>query len=69
MPIFLQQEDQQQIWLYPHNVDNFVDNLLLDLKNMPDGLLKMYRVSEKLNHPNFQADDLHHEVAEPLRLF
>jgi putative SOS response-associated peptidase YedK len=69
MPIFLQQEDQQQIWLYPHNVDNNVDNLLVDLKNMPDGLLKMYRVSEKLNHPSFQADDLHHEVAEPLRLF
>jgi putative SOS response-associated peptidase YedK len=69
MPIFLQHESQQQEWLYPHNVDNFVDNLLLQFKNMPDGLLKMYRVNEKMNHPSFQADDIHQEVAEPLRLF
>ncbi len=69
MPVFLQHEDQQQEWLYPHNVDNFVDNLLLRFKKMPDDLLKMYRVSEKLNHSGFQSDDAHDEVKEPLRLF
>ncbi len=69
MPIFLNTENDRNDWIYPHNVDNQVDNYVNKWINMPDGLLKMYRVTDKLNKNNYDGDDIHDEVPEPLSLF
>lgn len=39
------------------------------LRPAADGLLSIYRVSEKLNAPGYDEPDLHEEVQEPPTLF
>jgi putative SOS response-associated peptidase YedK len=39
------------------------------LRPVADGALSMYRVSEKLNKPGYDAADLQEEVKDELRLF
>ena len=69
MPIFLNTQNDRNEWLYPHNVDNQVDNYVSKWVTMPDNLLKMYRVTDKLNKNDYAGDDIHNKVAEPLSLF
>jgi len=65
MPALLPNPDVQRAWLSPLPVDE----LLALLRPAPDGALRLYRVSEKLNRPGYDEADLHQEVPEPPTLF
>jgi putative SOS response-associated peptidase YedK len=65
MPVILTDETARALWLSEQPLDN-----VLSLLHPPaDGFLKMYRVTEKLNHPDYQGEDLHDPVAEEWSLF
>lgn len=65
MPLFFPNEAEQALWLSARS-----DEQLAALMRPPaDGLLHMYRVSEKLNTPTHDTPDLHQQVPEEARLF
>ena len=85
MPLFFEKNEAQARWLAPLSEAEVAEML----HPPADGLLRMYRVSEKLNapssapsavktlvgekasagKPNYDAADLHEEVADAWRLF
>lgn len=65
MPLFFEKNEAQTRWLSPLS-EAELDEML---RPPADGQLKMYRVSEKLNAPGYDAPDLHEEVADVWRLF
>lgn len=65
MPLILPSEAAQQKWL-----GNLSEESLVEMLAPPaDGLLDMYRVSERLNSTAVDDPTLHEEVADALRLF
>ncbi len=65
MPVLLPDAEAQRLWLSPLPLD-----AVLSLLHPPkDGLLSMYRVSEKLNKAGIEGPDLQVAVPEELRLF
>ena len=66
MPVILRTEAEREVWLAN---DTSEDTLLYMCQTPPDGLLKMYRVSEKVNSVKYDSVDLHKAVPEDLTLF
>lgn len=66
MPVILKTEEECAAWL---SGETPIDTLLYMCQAPPDGLLKMYRVSEKINSVKYDSVDLHREVTEDLTLF
>ena len=66
MPVVLKTEAERTVWL---SNDTSIEVLLSLCQTPPDGLLKMYRVSEKVNSVKYDEPDLHKEVPEELTLF
>lgn len=66
MPILLKTEAERVAWL---SNETPIDTLLYMCQKPPDGLLKMYRVSEKVNSVKYDAADLHQRVPDELTLF
>ncbi len=65
MPVLLPDAETQRLWLSPLPL-----NEVLSLLHPPqDGLLSMYRVSERLNKAGQDGADLQEKVAEELTLF
>ncbi len=65
MPVLLTCPEDQRKWLSELPLD-----AALDLLHPPaDGILSMYRVSEKLNTPGYDEADLHHQAPEQPTLF
>lgn len=65
MPVILTNKYDYEKWL---NSPNLEESLAM-LKTPEDGILKYYRVSEKVNSVKNDSPDLHHEIPEPLSLF
>lgn len=65
MPVIFPDAEAQRLWLS----DLPLDDVLSMLCPPADGLLSMYRISEKLNRPGHDAADLHEQVPEELTLF
>jgi putative SOS response-associated peptidase YedK len=65
MPAILATADMQQAWLAPLPLND----VLALLHPAPDGMLALYRVSEKLNRPGYDEPSLHTEVPEQPTLF
>ncbi|MEQ1744118.1 MAG: SOS response-associated peptidase [Saprospiraceae bacterium] len=65
MPALLPSPELQQAWLS----DLPIEEALALLRPAPDGVLALYRVSEKLNKPGWNSEELHREVPELLTLF
>ncbi|MEZ5057353.1 MAG: SOS response-associated peptidase [Saprospiraceae bacterium] len=65
MPVILNNKKQQDAWL----ADLPLEESLEILNTPPEGLLKMYRVSDKLNSPKNNSHDLHQELPEQPSLF
>ncbi len=65
MPLILPTEAAQQKWLGKLSEESLVEMLAPPA----DGLLDMYRVSERLNSTGVDDPTLHEEVADALRLF
>lgn len=66
MPVILSTEAEREAWL---SNETAIDTLLYMCQTPPNGLLQMYRVSEKLNSVKYDAADLHRAVPEDLTLF
>lgn len=66
MPVILKTEEERAAWL---SNQTSIDTLLNMCQRPTDGLLQMYRVSEKINSVKNNATDLHREVPEDLTLF
>lgn len=65
MPVIFTHLEEQERWLA-----DIPETAVLEMLHPPaDGLLRMYRVSEKLNSPGYDGADLHDPVAEPWVLF
>ena len=65
MPVLLLTAADRERWLS----DLPMPEVLVMLRPAPDHSLRLYRVSEKLNKPGYDAADLHQEEAEALTLF
>jgi putative SOS response-associated peptidase YedK len=65
MPVILPTKTAQKDWLK----DQPLDEVLEILQTPPDGLLKMYRVSQKVNSPKNNSHELHQELPEQPSLF
>lgn len=65
MPALLSSPDSISRWLG----DIPLDEVLALLRPAPDGMLDIYRVSEKVNGVQYNAPDLHTAVPEPPTLF
>ncbi|MEL6656983.1 MAG: SOS response-associated peptidase family protein, partial [Bacteroidota bacterium] len=66
MPVLLLNHEQQQQWLQELPLE---DTLEL-LQTPPDGILKHYRVSQRVNSVRNNGSDLHEAVNDdPLTLF
>ena len=65
MPVILATESEQEKWLSDLSEEE-ISNMLAP---PADGLLQMYRVSERLNGTAYDGPDLQEEVADTLRLF
>lgn len=65
MPVILPHRRDQEKWLQ----DQSLEEILAMLKTPEDGILEMYRVSEKVNSVKNNAPDLHQRISEPPTLF
>ena len=65
MPLILPTEAAQKKWLGKLSEESLVEMMVPPA----DGLLDMYRVSERLNSTGVDDPTLHEEVADALRLF
>lgn len=66
MPVILKTAEERAAWLTNETPEA---TLLYMCQTPPNGLLEMYRVSEKLNSVKYDAADLHRAVPEDLTLF
>ncbi len=66
MPVILKTAEERAAWL---SNDTPEAALLYMCQKPPNGLLQMYRVSEKVNSVKYDAADLHRAVPEDLTLF
>ncbi len=66
MPVVLQSEDDFEMWL---GKTTDLTKILKRCKKQSNGILSMYRVSEKLNSVKNNGPDLHKEVPKDLTLF
>jgi putative SOS response-associated peptidase YedK len=66
MPVILKTTEERAAWLSDETPEA---TLLYMCQKPPNGLLKMYRVSEKLNSVKYDGVDLHRAVPEDLTLF
>ena len=65
MPVLFTEKEEYKNWLSSEDL-----NETLDMLHPPkDGILKMYRVSEKVNSARNDSPELHHEIPEPPTLF
>ena len=65
MPLILPSKEMQEMWLSDMPAEKITDIL----QPPENGLLRMYRVSERLNSTAYDAPDLQEEVPDVLRLF
>lgn len=65
MPLVLPKPKDQQRWIADLNVEEVMDML----QPPPDGLLKKYQVSDRVNNVRNNTPDLHEKVGEQGRLF
>ena len=65
MPLILASAEAQVAWLS----DLSVEKITPMLQPPANGLLRMYRVSERLNGTSYDAPELQDEVPDVLRLF
>jgi putative SOS response-associated peptidase YedK len=65
MPVVLADKEQQKRWLETEDLDE----ALSLLQAPPEGLIKMYRVSEQVNSVVNNGPELQLEVPEPPTLF
>lgn len=65
MPMVLPEAEQQQQWISDLSVDEVMDML----QPPPDGILKKYQVSDRVNNVRNNTPDLHEKVGEQGRLF
>lgn len=65
MPVVLHSKKDREKWLQ----DQPLDDVLKILQTPSDGLLKMYRVSQKVNSPKNNSHELHQELPEQPSLF
>ncbi len=66
MPVILKTEEEHAAWL---SNETPLDTLLYMCQKPKDGLLQMYRVSEKINSVKYNGIDLHQAVPDDLTLF
>ena len=66
MPVILSDAAAQKRWL---SDDLPLNEALALLHPLQDGQLSLYRVSEKLNKPGYNAEDLHTPLPDELTLF
>lgn len=65
MPIIFFDREQQEKWLGELSLSD----ALSMLKTPPDDVLRIYRVSDKVNSVKNNSEDLHRQVPDPLTLF
>lgn len=65
MPVILHKREDQQKWLQ----DQPLEEVLEILKTPEDGILEMYRVSEKVNSVKNNSPDLHQRISDTPTLF
>jgi putative SOS response-associated peptidase YedK len=65
MPLVLPKPKDQQRWISDLSVEEVMDML----QPPPDGLLKKYQVSDRVNNVRNNTPDLHEKVGEQGRLF
>ncbi len=65
MPLILPDAAACEQWLF----EKSLPKVLQMMQPLQDGYLKMYRVSEMLNKPGYDQEDLHKEAPEPWLLF
>ncbi len=65
MPVLLTNSKSYQQWLS----DTSLEEVLGMLNTPPDGLLDLYRVSEKVNSVRNNSPELHQKIADPPSLF
>jgi putative SOS response-associated peptidase YedK len=65
MPLILSDAAAREQWLF----EKSLPNVLQMMKPLEDGQLRMYRVSEQLNKPGYDQEDLHKALPEPWLLF
>ncbi|MCB0662359.1 MAG: SOS response-associated peptidase [Saprospiraceae bacterium] len=65
MPVILPTKKAQKDWLKEQPLEDVLDIL----ETPPEGILKMYRVSQKVNSPKNNSHDLHQELPEQPSLF
>lgn len=65
MPVILHKRADQEKWLQ----EQPLEEVLTMLKTPPDGILEMYRVSEKVNSVKNNSPDLHQRIPDSPTLF
>lgn len=65
MPVILKNEKERALWLEPTDLDTIINMC----EKPVDNLLKIYRVSDKVNSVKNEGGQLHREVPEDLTLF
>lgn len=65
MPLVLPKPKEQQRWISDLSVEEVMDML----QPPPDGILKKYRVSDRVNNVRNNTPDLHEKIGEQGRLF
>lgn len=65
MPLIFSDAAKQEQWLS----EKSLAKVLPMMRPLQDGMLRMYRVSDELNKPGYDKEDLHQQVPEPWLLF
>jgi len=65
MPLIFSDAAKQEQWLS----EKSLAKVLPMMRPLQDGMLRMYRVSDQLNKPGYDKEDLHQQVPEPWLLF
>jgi putative SOS response-associated peptidase YedK len=65
MPVILHKKEDQEKWLQ----EQPLEEVLAMLKTPEDGILEMYRVSDKVNAVKNNSPDLHQRVPDSPTLF
>jgi putative SOS response-associated peptidase YedK len=65
MPLVLPKAKEQQRWISDLSVEEVMDML----QPPPDGILKIYQVSDRVNNVRNNTPDLHEKIGEQGRLF
>ncbi len=65
MPLIFSDTARQEQWLS----EKSLAKVLPMMRPLQDGMLRVYRVSDQLNKPGYDKEDLHQQVPEPWLLF